>query len=175
MTDQAHPLIEVKAEEFAALFDHLYESVIVVDRASRIYYANRSFQALTDLSLDAISTHELAKDYIELPGECWRHLDAGAAPEGESELSTEVGFITRSGTMGRAQVVTGQLPGESEAFYLIFQDVTVEARLHAKYKVVTESNQHLIATCKRLAHESALFLRLANEWSFCHNKQEIFD
>lgn len=123
-----------------AIFDHLFDAVMVIDQNGCINYANESLRQLCGLSERVLRGKERAVDFIELPEECWR--------VGERALYREVGFVTRAGVMGRAQVLTDRTPDGS--LYLVLRDVTAEARLQAKYKVQLESNERMIKEWQRL-------------------------
>lgn len=109
---------------------------------------------LCNLAARAIATHEPVSDYIELPEECWTiSTEVVDAP-----VSREVGFVTKAGTMGRAQVFTGAT--RDGLIYVIFRDVTVEARLHAKYRVQLEANEQLKLDYQRTSLSSSVLRKI---------------
>jgi len=136
-----------------AIFDHLFDAVMVIDQEGRIRYANESMRQLCGFSQRGPRNQETAADYIELPEECWR--------VGDAVVYREVGFVTRSGVMGRGQVLTGGLDGG--LVYIVLRDVTAEARLQAKYKVQVESNERMIHEWQRLMAGAAALRRMIGQ------------
>ena len=149
------------------LFDNLLDAIFIVDQERQLFYANESFRHLCDAPRRAVSSRESVNKYIELPEECWQALKGDVDSDGESGGYREVGFITKNGTFGRAQVLIerANIPtmSEKDLYFAVLRDVTVEARLHAKYKVQIENNERLIADLQRSLDETAFLRRLATD------------
>ena len=160
----------VSSKDQWKIFDQLLDAVVIVDRERRLYYANESFQHLCNVAARAVSNHEQVTKFIELPEECWTSLNAATSPSENDESASgyrEVGYITKSGGFGRTQVYTGKIKvpwlADSQLFFLILRDVTLETRLHAKYKVQIEANEKLITELKRGLTETTFLQRLATD------------
>jgi diguanylate cyclase (GGDEF)-like protein len=138
-----------------ALFDFFFDAVLVVDGEGRIQYANESFLRLFDLSERLIRLNEIAVNHIEIPEECWTPVTD------KSGFYREVGFVSRSGVMGRAQVYTGFTPNGHT--YLIIRDVTVEVRLQAKYQVQLQSNEKIASETQRIVSAAAILRMITGQ------------
>ncbi len=140
-----------------AIFDHLFDGLMIVDRRGLLRYANESIRQLCNIPARAVSTQEPANDYIELPEECWT-----ISPEVvDAPVSREVGFVTKTGVMGRAQVFTGAT--KDGLVFVIVRDVTAEARVHAKYRVQLDANEHIKSECRRLMTSVSVLNRITSE------------
>jgi diguanylate cyclase (GGDEF)-like protein len=174
------PIEPTPAAGLWSVFDRLFDAVIIVDRDGRLVYANQSFRQLSDVTSKAVEAGESARDYIELPSECWEPLSDQSVFDEHSARYREVGFITKNGSLGRAQVHTGavQLEGfasESQLFSLVIRDVSIEDRIHAKYKVQVEANERLKSECERIADETSFLRRMMADLPAYNDKTSMLE
>jgi diguanylate cyclase (GGDEF)-like protein len=149
------------------VIDNLLDAVFVVDREFRLFYANESFRQLCEIPRRAISSHEAVTSYLTLPDECWNPLRADIFNESEYRRYREVDFKVPSGTEGRAQVLVDRVNDEElsaqDLYLFVIRDVTVEARLHTKYRAQIQSNETLINELQRNLLQTVFLRRMATD------------
>jgi diguanylate cyclase (GGDEF)-like protein len=150
------------------IIDNLLDAVFVVDRKSRLFYANESFRQLCEVPRRAVSSHEVVTDYLTLPEDCWNPLKSEIFNESEYRRYREVDFKAPSGNEGRAQVLVDrvnddELSAEEDLYLFVIRDVTVEARLHAKYRSQIQSNENLIHELQRNLLQTVFLRRMATD------------
>lgn len=147
------------------VFNRLFDGVVIINNERKMIYANEAFKLLCDVPRGAVAKGEKADVFIELPNECWLPESLShAGGDFDGVGAREVGFITRSGTIGRAHVSTSTvLSGEEELTCLVIRDVSAEARVHAKYKVQAEKIEVLEKRSVSVFSEIVLLNKIISE------------
>jgi diguanylate cyclase (GGDEF)-like protein len=145
-------------------FDHLIDAVFICSKDGSLHYANESFFTLCETGQRIVRGHRDVREVLTLPLECWAPLSAFEFEPAYQEVS----FSTAAGAEGCVQVLAQRLPSDPEhadLFLYILHDVTIEVRLHQKYRAQITENERLIQQLERNLKKSDLIREIALKYS----------
>lgn len=139
-------------------FDCLIEPVLVVESNGLIVYCNEAFAKMAGISLGRLigkkNIQQLSKDqHIQIL--CGKNSD-------KLNVYHEVTFSFSEGNPWRVQFCSQALSvnGQPDQFLTFFKDVTLEERLHRKYRNELISNQALIQKLDKKLFASQFLLSI---------------
>jgi diguanylate cyclase (GGDEF)-like protein len=144
-------------------FDFLIDAVFICKADGSLHYANESFFNLCQAGERVVRSHRDVRSVITLPEFCWT---AFRSEEFSYSGYQEVEYQLPDGAKGHVQVCSQRLiqshsSGQSPFFLFILHDVTIEVRIHTKYRAQIAENERLIQQLDRNLKQSNLIREIA--------------
>lgn len=117
-----------------AIFDHVYDSVLVYNKSGLIIYCNESFSGISGISANRIiGKMDLSKVFTEIEG-CPVNKEEFVHYK-EATNTRVIRYKTKNISDGLAQFsIVPMMDGTEKVFAFILKDLSVEEDLHKKYR-----------------------------------------
>ena len=117
-----------------AIFDHIYDSVLVYDKEGLLVYCNEAFSVLSGISAHRmVGKMDLTKVFTEIEGSPINLTEF--IHHKEATNTRVIRYSTRAVNDGLAQFsVTPMTRNKEKLFVFVMKDLSVEEELHKKYR-----------------------------------------